>query len=63
MNPAIKEYIEALEAHISNVHKEVRIKLAIRNSYQRLLRAKSSLSIMESDMLEECEDIYQLKKK
>ncbi len=52
MKPQIKDYIEALEAYVQYSQEEVKVKTLVRNSYQRLMKAKQALHAMEEDLLD-----------
>lgn len=57
MNPEIKEYSEALEAHMAARRQEVKSRDLVRKTHNRVLKAKEALRHMEQDMLEDIEKL------
>lgn len=55
MKAEIKEYSEAVQAHLDALGAEVKAKDAVRKSYYRLIQAKEALRAMERDIIEESE--------
>jgi len=53
MERVIKEYTEAINAHIKACEDATIAKVAQRNSYARVMKAKEELRAMEREMLED----------
>lgn len=58
MKPYLKEYSEAVEAHLDALSREMQIKLEVRNTYHRLMRAKEELRAKEREMIEDSENLH-----
>lgn len=53
MDIVIKEYTEAISTHIKACENETLAKLAKRNSYSRIMKAKEEMRAMEKELLED----------
>ncbi len=53
MTPEIKEYSDAMEAHLDARRQEVKSRDLVRKTHHRLLKAKEALRHKEQDLLED----------
>jgi hypothetical protein len=49
----IDEYVEAFNAHLQAQKDEIKIKLRIKSTYNRLMQAKAELKAKEKELLED----------